>query len=443
MKKLFISIIAAVFAIHASAEGYQINTLSARQLALGHTGVSQKIGAESMYFNPAGMGFMNSTFDLSAGFTGIIATASCYYQNKEYTTENKVSTPMYAYAAFKVYEPLKVGVAFYTPYGSNINWTKNWPGAVGSQKVSLTTFCLQPTVSWKITDNLSIGAGLTVAWGAVDLNKALVNGASVDVLLNAMGQPSVFEDVVPASVHLKGTSKLAVGYNVGVMWDISSKVTVGTSFRSKMMAKVGSGDASVSFANNVAKNLLESSIGLIDNANFTAQMPMPYTLTFGVSYRPINKLELSFDAQLTGWSAYKELAVEFQESSLSSFNQYLPKKYKDSWAFRLGGSYKLTNRLDILAGFNIDTTPVNINYYNPETPGMTKLSPSAGISFKPIKSLSLTFACSYIHGLGTDNAKYTYDDLIFKTMGQPSERIFEANYNVHAWAPSLSLGYNF
>ncbi|MDE6715785.1 MAG: outer membrane protein transport protein, partial [Muribaculaceae bacterium] len=411
-RKLLLALIAAACSLPSFAEGYQVNTLSARQVALGHTGVSQKLNAESMYFNPAGIGYMNSTFDFSAGFTGIIPTATCTYNNVKYTTDNKVSTPIFAYAAFKVSNPVKIGLAFYTPYGSSINWSENWPGAIGSQKVSLSTFCLQPTVAWRILPNLSVGAGITVAWGKVDLYKGLVLGSSLDQMMVAMGGTAMFADITPASVNLKGTSKLAVGFNVGAMYDINSKFTVGASFRSKMMAKVGSGDASVTFANSVAKQLLESSVGLIDKANFKAEMPMPYSLTFGLSYRPVSKLELSFDAQLTGWSAYKQLDVEFHEASLQSFNQYLPKNYKNSWAFRLGAAYNLTKRLELLAGFNVDTTPVNVDYYNPETPGMTKVSPSLGLVFRPIEQISVSFGCSYIAGLGMKDAKYAYDDII-------------------------------
>ena len=47
----------AVSAFVMHAEGYQINTLSARQNGMGHTGTALKLGAESMIFNPAGLGF--------------------------------------------------------------------------------------------------------------------------------------------------------------------------------------------------------------------------------------------------------------------------------------------------------------------------------------------------------------------------------------------------
>lgn len=107
------------------------------------------------------------------------------------------------------------------------------------------------------------------------------------------------------------------------MWDVSKKVTVGASFRSKMQMKVNSGDASVSYANEIARTVLEKDLGIINAANFKASMPAPYVLTFGAAYRPIDKLTLAFDAQLTGWKTYKELKIDFLNEQLSPYNQHL------------------------------------------------------------------------------------------------------------------------
>lgn len=438
--------LSGTMSICALAEGYQINTLSSRQLALGHTGVSQKLGSESMYFNPAGMAFMNKTLDLSAGITGIAATASAENDGKTYKTSNKMSTPLYVYAAFNVYDFLKAGVAFYTPYGSGINWGKDWPGALLSQKVDLKTYTIQPTLAWKITPKFSIGAGLTISWGTVNLDKALVSASSMDALLTATGNPYRYVDVTPASANLKGTSRIAVGYNVGVMYDFNEKLTVGASFRSKVGLKVESGDATVNYANELASTLLQNSAGLINEANFNAEMPMPYTITFGVTYRPIKKLEISGDAQFTGWSAYKELTIDFISEKLDAFDQHLEKNYHNAWAVRLGAKYALTERLDLRGGISLDLTPVNNKYYNPETPGMTKITPSLGFSFRPFPRFSVDVACAYVAGLGEKNASYTYTDIIYKNfpqLGKKPEQVFSAQYNVHAWTPSIGVGYSF
>ena len=51
MKKFIISAIAiATIGNTALAEGYQINSLSAKQIGMGHTGIALKLGAESIVY---------------------------------------------------------------------------------------------------------------------------------------------------------------------------------------------------------------------------------------------------------------------------------------------------------------------------------------------------------------------------------------------------------
>ena len=58
MKKLFLSLLASVTLSSAFAEGYQVNVLSTKQTGMGHVGTGMKLGAESMHFNPAGLGHL-------------------------------------------------------------------------------------------------------------------------------------------------------------------------------------------------------------------------------------------------------------------------------------------------------------------------------------------------------------------------------------------------
>lgn len=420
-----------------SAEGYQVNTLSARQNGMGHTGTALKLGAESNIFNPAGLAFMNGTIDLSGSVTGIFASASAKVDGLEYKTANDPSTPMSFNLGMKVYDNFKVGLSFYTPYGSGINWGENWPGAVLNQSVSLKAFTLQPTLAWRILPNLSVGAGVMVTWGSVDLNKGLVTPSSLNAMLGALQLPVRFEDT-PASINLSGRAAVAVGVNAGVMWDISDKVTVGASFRSKMMMKVKCGDASVVYANETARNLLQQQLNILNQANFKAEMPCAAVYNFGVSYKPVPKLILAFDAQLTGWKAYKSLEIDFLSEQLKPYNQHLEKNYRNSWTFHLGGQYSFTSRLDLRAGLMIDTTPVSKQHYNPETPGMTKIEPSVGFSFFPIKNFSIDGSLLYVAGLGADGASCSYADLL---AGKTAT--FTADYKVHAWNPSIGVSFHF
>ena len=474
-------LLGAVCAPAAMAEGYQVNSLSAKQIGMGHTGVALKLGAESMFFNPAGMAYMDRKVDLSAAVTAILPSVTATIDGAQYKTAAGVSTPININAAFSIYRNLKAGIAFYTPYGSSIDWTDNWPGAVLNQNVNLKVFTIQPTLAWAITDRLSIGAGAMISWGSVDLNKGLVSASTADKALGLLAQidPSLqgvppFGMTTPAQVHLSGKAAPAVGFNVGALYSILPKdrLSVGVSFRSRTWAKVKSGDAYVNYATPVAEAVLSESLNMLNEANFTARMPAPWVLSFGVSSKPIDKLTLAFDARLTGWHTYRELNIRFLSEQLTPYNQQIAKDYRDSWCLSLGAEYALTRRLDLRLGLMVDTTPVNSDNYNPETPGMTKVEPTCGLSFRPIPGLSIDLAFMYVAGLGADNVSCTYDDLLGKMlpgkiagalqgMGLPADQAaaraeamaqqaglsptatLRGSYALHAFTPALGISYSF
>ena len=437
ISKIAAATLLSLSTLAASAEGYQINTLSARQNGMGHTGTAMKLGAESMIFNPAGLGFLDKTLEFQGSVTGIFAHATAKVNGVEYKTANDPSTPMAFNLGMSVYDNFKVGVSFYTPYGSGINWGDNWPGAVLNQRVALKAFTFQPTLAWRIIPGLSVGAGAMVTFGNVNLDKGLVSETSMNTVLGAMGNDYRFSDT-PASINLQGKAAVTVGVNAGVMWDIDPRWTVGVSFRSKMNLRVKCGDASVRFANEMARQILESQLGILDKANFKASMPAAAVLNAGVAYKPIDKLVLAFDAQWTGWSAYKSLDIEFLSETLTPYNQYIAKNYSNSWTFHLGAQYDLTNRFQLRAGMMVDTTPVSKTHYNPETPGMTKIEPSVGFSFSPVKYFSIDASLLYVAGLGVDGASCTYSDLLLKR-----DMTFTADYKVHAWNPSIGFRVSF
>ena len=245
---------------YAAAEGYQVNAQSTKQAGMAHVGAAMKLGAESMHFNPAGLVFMDKDIHLSAGVAGVFTNASYETADKTYSfdADSKASTPLYLYAGFKIYDNLAAGVSLTTPFGNGIRWGDNWKGAHLIQEINLKAFNIQPTVSWKILDNLSIGAGLMMEFGNISLSRALIGPGAMSGLadgliaqnpaLGALIPESVketmakYDDVSAASVALKGNSDIRFGFNVGAMYDINEKWTVGVSYRSKVTAKVKEGE---------------------------------------------------------------------------------------------------------------------------------------------------------------------------------------------------------
>lgn len=130
------------------------------------------------------------------------------------------------------------------------------------------------------------------------------------------------------SARLEGSADVAVGVNAGIMWDINSEWSLGMSWRSRMNMKVGSGRAALSYVSPETQqyltllNALSTMAGGsevipgLDRGTFSAELPLPTTVTWGVSFRPAPKWEFAVDLQWVGWSAYEALNVEFNEKEL-------------------------------------------------------------------------------------------------------------------------------
>lgn len=462
MKTLFFLLISCVSCLSGFAEGYQVNVLSTKQTGMGHVGVAMKLGAESMHFNPAGLVFLEHHMHISAGVSAIAAKAKYSHEGYTAKTNNPLSTPIYAYAGYRIYDNLSAGISLTTPYGNSLKWPNNWAGVNLIQDISLKAFVLQPTLSYKITDKLSIGAGLMLATGNVNLSRALMSasdfqviGSMINMLPAQVLPPEQKEEIVqiirstkvaPAKATLDGKANVRAGFNIGIMYDVSEKVTLGLSYRSKIKMKVKEGTAKLDYANRTIEDLMALlgqkvpplAVPRYDEGTFHAQLPLPSNTTLGVSYRPTKKWELALEFQYVGWNAYDSLNVFFNEEDLGIAPIKANKDYKNTIIVRAGAQYKATDRLYVRAGIYFDQSPIRKSNYNPETPGMNKIGMSTGCSFEPYRNLQIDFAFLYIQGIARDGS-YTYNNIVV-----PSQvDVFSGHYQSSAITASLGLSYKF
>ncbi|MFI3261536.1 MAG: outer membrane protein transport protein [Rikenellaceae bacterium] len=440
MKKTILCALAVAFSLNAYAEGYQVNTLSAKQLGMGHTSVSQKLNSESVWFNPAAAVFQDQKFSVSAGVTGIMATATCtpkdnddptatYGNPTTYTSDNDWSTPLYLYANYKVNENLSVGLSLNTPFGSSMNWGDDWAGAHLVQNISLQSYTAQPTISYKMLDGkLSIGAGLMMSWGTFELSRSMFEvtpGSSALV-----------------SATLGGDAGVKFGINAGVMYNINDKWTLGASYRSRINMAVDAGEAQLNYASDAIKDAYDPYIPDIDTGTFTAELPLPSTLSLGTTFCPTDRWNLSAEFQWVQWGAYDVLDVKFNEPSLNGYSITATKNYSNTMITRFGAQYVTADWLTTRLGFYVDESPVASDYMNPETPSMTKVGYTCGFSIMPCKKnrdFSIDFAYAYISSADPERAG-SYP--IIDSTGAVSD-VFSANYTTKAHTVSFGVSVGF
>lgn len=451
IKKISLFFLANLVGLSMMAEGYQLNTQSARQIGMGHLGTALRLGSESMVFNPAGLSFMTGKTDISLGMTGIKSKVKFTSGDYTATTDNPMGTPLFGYAGFRITDRFFAGISISNPAGNSLVWPDNWRGTHFVQDISLKAFSIQPTISFKISDQWSIGAGLMANFGSFELNKGLLPIGGLAPYLASPQFPQPYKDIIsgtigisPLNANLQGDSKITYGFNVGIMFTPNDQWSFGLSYRSKVMMTLEEGEASVSAGTESLQTLFTalSTVGSplfnpsiagamsLNGMGFAAELPIPSNLHLGAAYKPNDKWLVSAELQYVGWSAYDKLVIEFENPALNSTQE---KNFSNSMIYRVGGEYYASDKFTLRAGFIYDSTPVDKTLYTPETPGANKPSLTAGLTFAPSQKFALDLGFQYLNGQKTRGS-----------MSQASPLpAFEGEYKSTALLPSLGLRFNF
>lgn len=407
---------------------------------MGHTGVSQKLDSESIWFNPAAASHQESKFHISAGATGIASFATYSTLNdytnpvESYDSDNGISTPIYLYANYKITEDLSFGLSFNTPYGSSMTWDDNWAGNHLIQNISLTSYTVQPTVSYKfLNDKLSLGAGLMISWGDFELSRAMPTDADAYMSDNysALG------------VTAHGASKIGVGVNVGILYDVTDQWSIGASYRSKINMKVDEGKIDLNYANETIESALLAAapyLSYYETNTFSAELPLPATFSVGATFCPTERWKLAAELQFVQWSAYENLTLAANDPTYSSLNVESVKNYSNTTMARFGAEFNANEWLTGRLGFYVDGSPVASDYFNPETPSMTKLGYTAGCSLRPTASRNFSIDLAYGYITTADPERtgaYPVDN------GDGTYSQFIGNYSVYAHTFSIGASIAF
>jgi long-chain fatty acid transport protein len=404
MKKLTLFVfIVAICTWAAFAGGYQVRLQGQKQTGMGLVGSPFALGASSIFYNPGGLSFMETKFSFSVGVSGIMSNAIFQKDATNYQarTDNPLSTPFYIYGAGKINDKLSIGLGIYTPFGSTAKWADDWAGRYLIQNISLSAIYIQPTISYKFNDIISVGAGFVYAYGKVDMNKAVFFNEN-------------------STAELSGTTG-NIGYNIGVMVRPIEKLSIGIDYRSKIMMNIEGGDATFKVPESLSTTVPE-------NNKFDASLPMPANLDIGIAYAFNEKFTLSAELNYVMWGVYEDLTFTFEKQNelLGSVN---PRKYKDTFIGRIGGQYTLNDMFTFRAGAYYDPSPTNDDYFNPETVSLNTVAWTLGVSIVPVKNLSIDLSYLQLHGLETEKS-YVPDN-------------FSGTYKVITAIPGLGVSYNF
>ncbi len=408
MTRFFVTA-AAFLLISASlsmAGGYQVSLHGQRQKGMGLIGTSLHMDASTAFFNPGGLAMMPQQISVLGGASGIFANTAfrmdhpSVYQAK---TDNPPGTPFYFYAAARLSNRLAAGVAVNTPYGNNLSWEDGWSGRFLIKDISLQAITIQPTISYRISDMLSVGAGFVYALGSVDMAQALpVAGPDGE-----------------GTVNIKG-STANYGFNAGVQFSHPDGLQAGISYRSHTDMELEDAEALFTVPSSLAGNFPAEN-------RVAVSLPLPANLDFGLSYQFTRDFMAGISLNYVFWDVYEELHFDFETNTPALPDSRNPRNYSNTLITRIGGEYRVNQELLVRAGAYFDPAPVNENYFSPETPSLDNLAFSGGLTFRPTPKLSIDASLLFIAGLENEVAY--------------SPENFGGTYSTRAVIPGIGISY--
>lgn len=441
----------------------------------GAGGAAAAYDASTIFYNPAGMSFLEDKVTNTFGASYILPsiqftnrgsrTAPGSPISQPTTGENQTasnnagffnsSVPQF-YLAYKINNKFSVGLGINAPFGLETDWNERSVLRYNATNSRITNVNINPSASYKILDNLSIGAGFNASYTQAGLSSAidfgLINaqfaGGVQSAVLNNAAIPAALRPTAAAAaagataVTVGGVTPQtrdgfvrfggegwAYGWNVGLLYEPIKGTRLGLSFRSNLNTTI---DGHSRFTNVPAYAALNApvtaavtaaltplagaptagaigtavgtSVGasgaslatrFVTNRPISADVDLPMTASGSFVQKVTPAFSVLGDVTWTRWSSVQQIAIIYNDLPAASPTP-LALNYKNTFKYSLGATYEAGAALFRL-GVAYDNTPVESSTTRtPRLPDSDRVTIGAGLTFRVSKSVSVDLAYNHL-----------------------------------------------
>ena len=371
------AVLAAYSGVAASA-GFQLQEQNASGLGNAYAGQAAAAqDASTIFFNPAGMTFLPGR--------NVVGAVNFVKPSVDFTnTGSTRASPLLPlgdnggdagdwaaipnlYYSWQINPQLFVGLGVNVPFGLKTEYDPTWVGRFHAITSELKTINFNPSVALKLSDSLSVGAGVNYQRADAKLSNAVNFGALGEGVATVKGHDTAW------------------GWNAGIMYSVTPDTRIGAAYRSSMGYKI---DANVSFANRPA-----ALAGVAPDGAVSADVTVPASASLSLFHRLTPQWDLLADVSWTDWSTLGVLNIVRDNGRLLSTT---PLHWKDSWRFSAGANYHYNSAWTFRMGAAYDQTPVNETDRTPRVPDNDRTWLAVGAQYRFSKQLALDAGYAYM-----------------------------------------------
>lgn len=287
------------------------------------------------------------------------------------------------YGNMQLSEKLFLGIAINSQYGLVTKpEDTNWAGSPLAIKSSIHSVNVNPTLAYKLTPQLTVGAGLQVQYFHVLLYSGDVT--------------------VPTPATLPGrrleADDVGFGGTAGLIWKPADGTQIGIGYRSAIKQKLDgtcSGASLTTAATSGVSPYCNAGGNPANGAgSVTADLNLPQMLSIGIKQRLTGRTSLYGTAEWTDWSSIDKPILITNHSGGS--NDLLPITYKDGWFVSAGLEYAFTPSTTVRFGGGWEKSPTADEHRTVMLPDNDRFWLSAGASYRVSEKMSVDFAYSHL-----------------------------------------------
>jgi long-chain fatty acid transport protein len=302
---------------------------------------------------------------------------------------------------------LSIGLGVTAPWGLVTEYDAGWIGRFQAIKSDIKTINLNPSLSWKANDTVSVGLGLNVQHMSAEFtNQVNYSGALLRAAaLNGLAPGSAgFNAVAAATAGLESSARVkgsdnGTGWNAGVLWELDDQSRIGVGYRSSIKYRL---DGTARFVNPAipagapaVAALLAAGVNTnaLYDSRISANVKIPAVFNLSYFTRVNDRWDVMADAQWTQWSTIKDLTFVRADGAVL---QSTPENFRNVWKLAVGANYRYSPQWMFRGGLALDQSPVPSRFLTPRLPDSDRTWLTFGAQYKINPKLTLDMGAAYI-----------------------------------------------
>lgn len=335
----------------AHASGFGVFTHGANALGQSNAATAHNDMPSAVFFNPALINDLPGT-QMEIGTTMIAIRqefTSAATGTRIDGTEDEFF-PSILFLTHHLSDKFSLGMGVFSPFGLATKWPENWEGRYQTTTSEMTTFNVNPVVSWRLTPDVTVAAGVAFMWLDATLQTKLN--------MTLLGFPAGFAD---GNQKFDGDGQ-GEGYNFGLSARLNDRTSLGVSYRSAIDVTA---DGRVSTQLPAGADAVAA---LFPTANGEAKVTLPRQISAGIAYRISPKAIVEAGLRWEEWSSFDELIITFDRPIAGQTQRVTPRDWDDTLAVNIGAQYNFNDKYALLLGFLYENTPVPDDTFDPTIP---------------------------------------------------------------------------